>query len=437
VPDFTHDAARRSWLDAANRPTDFPLQNLPFGVFRVRDDEIARVGIAIGDAILDLGRAHEAGLFAGDALAAADACVGHSLNPLLALARPARQALRHRVSRLLGPEATGVEREAVAALLVPRADVRMELPVAIGDYTDFYASIHHATNVGRMLRPEHPLLPNYKWVPIGYHGRASSVVVSGTEIARPRGQRLLPGAEAPTFGPSGRLDYELEIGAYVSGGNSLGHPIPIDRAREHLFGLCLVNDWSARDLQAWEYQPLGPFLSKSFATTVSPWVVTADALEPYRVAMPPRPAGDPPPLPYLDSAQEREAGAYDIALEVWLRTAAMRAQGLPPVRVSLSHARDLYWSFPQLITHHTSNGCNLRPGDLLASGTVSGSAPEARASLLELTWQGAHPLPLPTGEQRRFLEDGDEVVFRGRVPATGGATMGFGECRGLVRAPAS
>jgi fumarylacetoacetase len=318
---------------------------------------------------------------------------------------------------------------------VPQVEADLVLPVAVGDYTDFYASIHHATNVGRMMRPDNPLLPNYRWVPIGYHGRASSLVVSETPVVRPHGQVKPESAEVPEHRASQRLDYELELGAYIGVGNAPGVPIDASDAHRHLFGLCLVNDWSARDIQAWEYQPLGPFLSKSFATSLSPWVVTAQALEPFRRAPEPRLEGAPAPLAYLDAGYERERGAFDVELEVWLTSAQMRAAHQPPVCVTRSHARHLYWTLGQLITHHASNGCNLRPGDLLASGTVSGPDPASRGCLLERTWRGTEPLVLPGGEQRRFLEDGDEVVIRGRAVRAGRTTIGFGECRARI-APA-
>jgi fumarylacetoacetase len=311
----------------------------------------------------------------------------------------------------------------------------MLLPAAVGDYTDFYASLHHATNVGRMLRPDNPLLPNYKWVPIGYHGRASSLVASGTAVRRPSGQTE-PGAgeTAPRFGPSRNLDYELEVGAFLGPGNALGCPIPLAEAEAHLFGLCLVNDWSARDMQKWEYQPLGPFLAKSFATTVSPWVVTLEALAPYRVPATPRPEGDPEPLPHLADEDDRVRGGFDLRLEVLLLTRAMRERGEAPFLVSGSNLKDLYWTLAQMVAHHSSNGCNLRPGDLIASGTVSGPTPEQRGCLLERTWRGSEPLSLPGGEARRFLEDGDEVILRGRCEREGVARIGFGECRGIVAA---
>jgi fumarylacetoacetase len=306
------------------------------------------------------------------------------------------------------------------------------LPAEIGDYTDFYASIQHATNVGSMFRPDNPLLPNYKWVPIGYHGRASSIVTSGTGIVRPSGQTKADTEETPVFGPSRRLDYELEVGVFIGAGNGLGEPIAMSDVEDRLFGLCLVNDWSARDIQSWEYQPLGPFLAKNFATTISPWIVTLDALAPYRAPALVRPAGDPRPLPYLDSAENESLGGFDVQLEVWLRSERMRREGAAPTRLTQVRFTEMYWTLAQLAVHHASNGCNLRPGDLIASGTVSGPAKDARGCLLELAWRGTEPVTLPNGEQRRFLENGDEVIFRGFCERPGFARIGFGECRGTV-----
>jgi fumarylacetoacetase len=315
-------------------------------------------------------------------------------------------------------------------------DAELFVPAQIGDYSDFYASLHHATNVGSMFRPDNPLLPNYKWVPIGYHGRASSIVVSGTPVKRPHGQLKPPDAESPVYAPSRALDYEMEMGCFVGSGNPLGKAVPIEQAGEHLFGLSLVNDWSARDIQTWEYQPLGPFLAKSFATTVSPWVITLEALEPYRVPPFKRPPGDPAPLPYLDSASEQARGGIDVTVEVYLLTSQMRDSGMSPYRLSRGSTADLYWTMGQMLAHHTSNGCNLRPGDLFASGTVSGPTRDSRGCLLELTGRGSEPIQLPTGETRKFLEDGDEVIMRGYCERDGSVRIGFGECRGLI-APAN
>ncbi|HVK00527.1 MAG TPA: fumarylacetoacetase [Gemmatimonadales bacterium] len=428
--DHTHDPSLRSWVESADRHADFPLQNLPLGVFRRRgSDETARVGVAIGDMILDVAACHAERRFTGLAATAAGACAAPALNPLMAMGPAPRAELRRQVSELLSADspAAGADR-----LLIPRGEAELLLPAVIGDYTDFYASVHHATNVGSMFRPDNPLLPNYKWVPIGYHGRASSIVSSGTPVRRPSGQSRPPDAATPSFGPSRSLDYEMELGIFVAAGNQLGETVPIARAEERIFGFCLVNDWSARDLQAWEYQPLGPFLAKNFATTISPWVVTLEALEPFRAPAPSRPAGDPAPLPYLDSRKNAEAGAVAVTVEVYLSSARMRETGLAPLRLSRASAADLYWTPAQLLAHHTSNGCNLRPGDLLATGTISGPAKESRGCMLELTWRGAEPLALPGGETRKFLEDGDEVIMRGYCERDGAVRIGFGECRGVV-----
>ena len=402
--------ALKSWVASANGHADFPLENLPFGVFR--RDGAAHIGVAIGDEILDLTAAFD------------DADLQQeTLNALMAAGRARVRELRARITELLRDGAA--DRDETAKHLVAQRDVEMLLPARIGDYTDFYAGIHHAMNVGSMFRPDNPLLPNYKYVPIGYHGRASSIVISGTPVRRPNGQTRDDDQQPPSFGPSKRLDYELEVGAFVGRGNPLGEPIPVAEAEEHLFGLCLVNDWSARDLQTWEYQPLGPFLAKSFATTISPWVVTLDALEPFRVAPFVRPEGDPEPLPYLRFDGDR---GFDLQLEVWLQSATMTE----PVRLTRGSFRDLYWTVAQLLTHHASNGCNLQPGDLLASGTVSGTTKESRGSLLELAWRGTEPVALPNGEQRRFLQDGDTVILRAFCEREGHARIGFGECRGTV-----
>jgi fumarylacetoacetase len=386
--------------------TDFPLTNLPFGVFE-REGE-AHICTAIEDRILDLHACARAGLIDEPAL----------LEPLLNafMAKGTTLAVKKRIREMVA----GGEAE---PHFVTMQGARMLLPASIGDYTDFYASVHHATNVGSMFRPDNPLLPNYKWIPIGYHGRSSSIVVGGTPVQRPHGQTRNDESAPPLFGPSKRLDYEMEMGMFIGRGNTLGEPIPIGHALEHVFGFCLVNDWSARDIQAWEYQPLGPFLAKNFATSISPWIVTLDALEPFRTKAALRAAGDPEPLDYL-----RDEVAFDITVEVWLRTAKMSE----PVRLSRGNFRDMYWTVAQLVAHHTSNGCNLRPGDLLASGTISGPAKEQRGCLLELTWRGTEPLALPTGETRTFLQDGDEVILTAYCEREGVPRIGFGECRGLV-----
>jgi len=434
--DETHGLELRSWVDSANDPTtDFPVQNLALGMFRAHGDRAAP-GAAIGDQIVDLTAAAESALLDTGSAKLIEACAAEgSLNPLLEAGPEPMRALRRALSRVLRDD-TDEGRDArarAATLLVRASDAEHLLPVRIGDYSDFYSSVHHASNVGRMFRPDNALLPNYKWVPIGYHGRASSVVPSGQRVYRPFGQTRADSEAAPQFGPSQRLDYELEVGAVIGRGNALGTPIPIASADAHIAGLCLVNDWSARDIQTWEYQPLGPFLAKSFATTISPWLVTRDALAPFRVPLADRASEDPAPLPYLADATDRSQGAFAIELSVWLTSARMREERSAPFLVSTGrYESSVYWTPAQLVAHHTSNGCNLRPGDLLASGTVSGPAPESRGCLLERTWRGTEPLTLPTGETRRFLEDGDEVVMRGRCERAGFRPIGFGECRGIV-----
>jgi len=431
----TCDPGLHSWVKSAEAAgTDFPIQNLPYGVARIPGEAVPRVVVAIGDRALNLHAVAEAGLLAGLAEEIVAACRQTTLNPLMALTRPALRTLRERLSALL--EEARVEtmrhRAALESALKPQSAVEMLVPAAIGDYTDFYASIFHATNVGKLFRPDNPLLPNYKYVPIGYHGRASSIVPNGTAIRRPRGQLAGAAGEAPTFGPSRLLDYELEVGAFVARGNSLGEPVSIEEAREHLFGLCLVNDWSARDIQSWEYQPLGPFLAKNFATTVSPWVVTLDALEPFRTPAFARPAEDPAPLAYLTGGDDQRRGGFDMQLEVLLETPRMHQAGEAPFLLSRSNLRELYWTLGQMVAHHTSNGCNLQTGDLLATGTVSGAATTSRGCLLEITARGAQPVVLRNGETRKFLEDGDTVILRGYCEREGAVRIGFGECRGTV-----
>jgi fumarylacetoacetase len=433
--DETHQPTLRSWVESANADdTDFPIQNLPFGVFAHGEGGAPRVGIAIGDRILDVAAALDAQLLTGDAAVAAERCRGSRLNDLMALGRDAARALRLGASRLLRRDGEVATRAASAAdrILVSRDAARMQLPFEVGDYTDFYASVFHATNVGSMFRPDNPLLPNYKWVPIGYHGRASSIVPSGAGVKRPCGQVRDEASAPPVVRASRRLDYELEIGIVIGEGNALGVPIPIAAAERHVFGVCLVNDWSARDLQTWEYQPLGPFLAKNFATTVSPWVVTLDALAPFRIPAFERATDDPQPLPYLSSADDRRSGGIDLTLEVTLASAAMRERGDAPLRVSRGSFATMYWTAAQLVTHHTVNGCNLQPGDLLASGTVSGPTRDSAGCLLERTWRGTEPLELPGGERRSFLEDGDEVVMRAWCERDAYRRIGLGECRGVV-----
>jgi fumarylacetoacetase len=434
--DETHSPARRSWVASANEHADFPIQNLPLCVFATTQGA-ARGGVAIGDEIFDLAAALELGLFDGLAARAAEAACGATLNPLFALGREARVALRRRLGDIL--DADGRNRAKVEALrsrLIHHADdCRLELPAAIGDYTDFFAGIHHATNAGRLFRPDNPLLPNYKYVPIGYHGRASSIAVSGATLRRPSGQRKPATETVPTFGPSRSLDYELELGVWIGPGNELGTPVAIADAASHIAGFCLLNDWSARDIQAWEYQPLGPFLGKSFFTTISPWIVTPEALAPFRMAQAPRPAGDPAPLPYLLDAADQAAGALDIELEVFLLTPGLKSKGFGPQRLSVGNARHLYWTVAQLVTHHSSGGCNLRAGDLFGTGTISAPEDGGLGSLLEISAGGRRPIELPSGETRRFLEDGDTVLMRARCRRQGFATIGLGECRGTI-APA-
>ncbi len=433
VPDDTHDPHAQSWVDSANRAdADFPLQNLPFGRFTQPGlGGEPRVGVAIGDEVLDMSRAAPVlGDGGGDVLRAALRPLGAGdLGGFMALGHDAWHAVRAALSQ--GLRAGSARQPALAACLLGQRELRMVLPCQIGDYTDFYTGIHHATSVGRLFRPDNPLMPNYKWVPIGYHGRASSIVTSGAPVRRPRGQLRAPDQD-PRLAPSQRLDYELEIGAYVGPGNALGEPVDIARAEQHLFGVCLLNDWSARDVQAWEYQPLGPFLSKNFATTVSPWVVTLEALAPFRAPLV-RPAGDPAPLPYLHSAGNAAAGAFDLQLEVWLHTARARDNGEPAQCLSRSNwAQAAYWTLAQLVAHHTVGGCNLQPGDLLGTGTLSGPLPEQAGSLLELGQSGRQPVAVGGGEQRSFLLDGDTVILRAWAEREGARRIGLGECRGTV-----
>ena len=430
--DQTHDPKLESWVASANGHPDFPIQNLPLGIFSPSGGE-PRGGVAIGDRILDLPAALAAGLFTGEAAKAAEAASGATLNPFLALGPGPRRALRMRLSELLAQGCP--EQGRVEPCLHDAAACTLHLPAHIGDYTDFYVGIHHATNVGKQFRPDNPLLPNYKYVPIGYHGRASSIRPSGVPVRRPKGQVKPPDAPVPSFGPSQRLDYELELGIWIGPGNALGESIPISEAAEHVAGYCLLNDWSARDIQAWEYQPLGPFLSKNFASTISAWIVTPEALAPFRIAQPSRPEGDPAPLPYLlDEADQREGG-LDVELEVLLLTPGLREKGLPPHRLGLSNAKNMYWTVAQMVTHHTCNGCNLQPGDLLGTGTISGPDEVSCGSILEATLGGKNPIVLASGEERRFLEDGDEVILRARGRREGFAPIGFGECRATIMAP--
>jgi len=463
--DDTHNPDLQSWIEEANDPaTDFPIQNLPLGLIKLPnpededDDEswIESVVTRVGDTIVDLSACYNAGVLKPDNKKFEDDFEvyigdGGTLNAIgdADVTPGFRPALRRAISKMLAKDtkalrdAGGIRAEA----LIPLEEADFLLPFHVHDYTDFYASVHHATNVGSMFRPDNPLLPNYKWIPVGYHGRASSVIPSGMPITRPYGQQS-PAEEgqAPSFGPCKMLDYELEVGVVMGKGNELGSPVGLGAAEEHVLGLCLLNDWSARDLQKWEYQPLGPFVAKSFATSISPLIVTLEALAPFRSPRFERPAGDPQPLAHLDSDHDRSAGAIDLTLEVYLATAEMRKRGLSPHRLSSGNFKDMYWTIAQMVTHHTSNGCNLQAGDLLGSGTVSGPARDARGCLLELTWDGdpwatppvkapttqRTPITLETGDERKFLQDGDEVIIKGYCERDGYRRIGFGECRGVI-----
>ena len=430
--DATHSADLSSWVESANAAgTDFPIQNLPFGCFSVGGRQ--SIGIAIGEQIVDLNLcAQNSDLTAELDGRLREACEGHNLDALMALDRGVWQALRQWASACLSTSADASTVDAMQACLIDQGDVEMLMPATIGDYTDFYASVFHATNVGSLFRPDNPLLPNYKYVPIGYHGRASTIVASGTEVKRPCGQRKSPDEAVPTYGPCRLLDYEMEVGLWIGGAaNARGDAISIDDAEDRLFGVCLLNDWSARDLQAWEYQPLGPFLAKSFASSISPWIVTMEALAPFRCAEFERPEGDPEVLPYLRSSNERPG--FDMQVQVFLASEAMRAEGTEQ-KLSETTVANLYWTPEQMVTHHASNGCDLNPGDLLGTGTVSGPESGELGSLLEITRRGANPLALSDGTERKMLNDGDEVIMRGFCAREGAVRVGFGECRGVVSA---
>jgi len=425
----------KSWVESANDPVvGFPLQSLPYCSFVSSTDaeKIAHLGVGIGSFVLDLHQLSQAGLLDSLSAEIRSSCMAPQLNQLMRSGQEAWPALRHKLMGLLADNADTACQEAIASMLEPAQDVRFRKPVAVENYTDFYASLHHATNVGKLFRPDQPLLPNYKWMPVGYHGRASSLVVSGTEICRPHGQIKLPTHDSPAFASTRQLDYELEVAAYIGTSNLLGTPISIATAENHIFGLSLLNDWSARDIQSWEYQPLGPFLGKSFATSVSPWIVSIEALEPFRVPAFIRPTEDPQPLPYLSDPSHAQTGGIDMTLEVFLLTARMRERSLTPTLISKGNLGDLYWSFAQMIAHHTSNGCNLVAGDLLASGTVSGPHQDSEGSLLEIARRGAAPIHLPNGEARMFLEDGDEVILKGYCEKIGFPRISLGECRGMI-----
>lgn len=435
----THDPNLKSWVESANAPdTDFPIQNLPFCYFYHPDStNRERLGFAIGDKIIDFDSCWEQGLF-GDKESESYKTLekftyDFSLNCGAEFSNSETISfIRRRLVEALSENADEESRKIVEGNLHSLSEVGFLVPFEIGDYTDFYCSIFHATNVGSMFRPDNPLLPNYKYVPIGYHGRASSIVISGTDIKRPKGQNRSDAEQPPVFIPCKNLDYEMEVGFFVGKGNELGASVPIEKAEEHIFGLCLVNDWSARDIQAWEYQPLGPFLAKNFATTVSPFVVTMEALAPFRVPAFERDAGDPPPLGYLSDETNRKSGGIDLNLEVYIQTEKMRGENIKPFLLSRSNMKDLYWTIGQMLTHHASNGCNLQTGDLIATGTVSGREKQERGCLLELTWRGKEPIGLPSGEERRFLEDGDEIIMKGFCEREGFRRIGFGECRGRI-----
>ena len=435
----THDASLTSWVASANAAgCDFTIQNLPFGAFRRKGASAAaggaaanaaRIGVAIGDQILDMQAALASGVFEGSAKDAAALLQGSTLNDFMGAGAAAWSALRLALSRALR---SGSAAEAMLkGALVAQHDAEMTLPARIGDYTDFFTSIHHATAVGKLFRPDNPLLPNYKYVPIAYHGRSSSIGVSGQTFPRPMGQIKEPTEAAPVFTACKRLDYELELAVWVGPANAQGTRVSMAEAEQHAFGMCLLNDWSARDVQTWEYQPLGPFLGKNFASTISPWVVTMEALEPYRTTWT-RAEADPQPLPYLDAADNRARGAIDVTVEAWLQTKKMQAASLAPQRLSQASFRHAYWTVAQMIAHHTSGGCNLQPGDLLGTGTQSGPAPEEAGSILELTKGGKETLKLAGGEQRTFIEDHDTLVLKAHCVKPGAARIGFGECAGTV-----
>lgn len=427
----THDPQLQSWVASANDgQTDFPIQNLPFAIFhRQGSNEAFRGGVAIGDQIVDMAAAVKAGVFTGDALEAAQAAAEATLNHLMSLGPQRLSHLRKQLSKAL--QTGSAQEAALQACLVPQAQAEYALPARIGDYTDFYTSVHHATNIGKQFRPDNPLLPNYKWVPIGYHGRSSSIGVSGQSFKRPKGQVKPPDADAPVLKPSARMDIELEMGVFVGQANDLGEPVPMTDAEDHIFGLVLFNDWSARDIQPWEYQPLGPFLSKNFASTISPWIVTMEALAPFRAPFS-HPAEDPQPLPYLSSADNSAQGGLDIHLEALLETPKMRDAKAAPARFTQTNYRHAYWTAAQMVAHHTVNGCNLQPGDLLGTGTLSGPTLDQACALIELTTGGKNPIQLPNGESRTWLEDGDTIILRGWCEKPGAARIGFGECVGTV-----
>ena len=432
--------AAKSWVDSANDPAvGFPLQSLPYCAFlsSSNSEDAPHLGVGIGTFVLDLHALSQSRWAAVQPPEILQACAAPKLNQLMRSGPHVWSSMRQWLTTLLKEDATPDRRQAIQPMLIPMSSVHFVKPASIANYTDFYASIDHATNVGRLFRPDQPLLPNYRWIPIGYHGRASSLIVSGANIRRPYGQIKAPNRDAPDFAPTRQLDFELEVAAYVGTGNALGTPVSIDSAENHIFGLTLLNDWSARDIQSWEYQPLGPFLGKSFATSISPWVIPSAALQPFRVPLRPRSSEYPKPLPYLDSPSLESEGGIDLTLEVFLSTSHMRQAQASPTRLSIGNLRNLYWTFAQMLAHHTSNGCNLLEGDLLASGTVSGPQEGAQGCLLELTRRGQMPVRLPNGESRTFLEDGDEIILRGSCQRDGFPRIGFGECRGTIQPAAN
>ena len=430
-PNETHDQGLQSWVLSANDPsTDFPIQNLPFAILRRKHrDEEFRGAVAIGDQAIDLAALHAHKPYKGLAGQALAACAKAQLNDFMSMGNAAWSALRLALSRSL--RVGSGDETVLKNCLLAHSEVEYALPATIGDYTDFYASIHHATNIGRLFRPDNPLLPNYKWMPIAYHGRSSSIGVTGTDFARPKGQLKTPNADAPVYAACKRLDYELEVGIFIGSGNPAGQPLTMEQAEDHVFGLCILNDWSARDIQAWEYQPLGPFLAKSFASTISPWVVTLEALAPYRTAWS-RDKNDPQPLDYLDSAKNRKQGGFNLTLEVLLETEQMRRENTKPCRLGLSNFDHAYWTLAQMVTHHTVNGCNLRAGDFLGSGTMSGPSKGSEGALIELTKGGQEPVDLGNGEIRHFLKDGDRVIMRAWCEQGGKRRIGLGEVSSRV-----
>ena len=430
--DFTNDPSARSWLASANAAgCDFPIQNLPFGVFRIGADA-ARGGVAIGDQVVDLALLAVSGLLDDLSTVACKVAARDTLNEFMGLGLSAWRSLRRSLFHLLLADAPATTQDKLRACMVPLASARMQLPVEVRNYTDFYTSWHHAYNVGKVVRPDSPVTENFRWLPIAYHGRASSVVASGTPFHRPMGQARAPGAPAPVYGPCRRLDFELEMGFFVGPENLMGEPIPLAQARDHIFGMCLLNDWSARDHQFWEMDPLGPFLGKNFCTSLSPWIVTLDALAPFRVPFE-RPADHPQPLAYLDDAGERRDGSLDIQLEVRLQSAKARSQNLAGDAITRTSFRHQYWTIAQMLAQHTVGGCNMRSGDVLGTGTISGPTQGEAGAIVELSVGGTRDVPLPsTGEVRRFLEDGDTVILRGWCEKPGAARIGFGECRGEV-----